>query len=254
MLEDVEEEDDTSDWSSVDSDSESEGASDADDEMSGQEENQFEDMLGHTEHWQRLSHWVQAEVRNTYANCYEASREHIPRVEGESQLHHLLTTLKHKCPDEFRADLCVTPSTFDALLNKIFDDPIFTNNSSNPQLPVDIQLSITLYRFGHDGNASGLRSTSKWAGVGKGTVHDCTRHVMTAILQPQFMKSVVRWPTEAEKEEAKMWIEKHSCKAWRNGWLMVDGTLVPLIGQPTWYGESYFDRKCRYSLNIQASV
>ena len=31
----------------------------------------------------------------------------------------------------------------------------------------------------------------------------------------------------------------------------MDGTLVPLSKRPTWFGESYFDRKCNYSLNIQ---
>ena len=189
-----------------------------------------------------------------YAHQYEAPREHVPHPAGESQLNHILTTLKHERPDEFRADLHITPSTFDTLLDEISDDPIFTNNSNNPQLPVDIQLAITLYRFGHDSNSSGLQSTSKWAGVGKGTVHHCTWRVMTAVLRPQFMNNAVQWPTEAEKEEVKEWIEKHSCKAWRNGWLMVDGSLVPLIGQPTWYGESYYDHKCRYSLNIQVLV
>ncbi|KAE9396664.1 hypothetical protein BT96DRAFT_958144 [Gymnopus androsaceus JB14] len=45
-----------------------------------------------------------------------------------------------------------------------------------------------------------------------------------------------------EKEEAKKWVERHSCKAWRNGWCFVDGTLIPLYTQPL---------LCWYSLNIQ---
>ena len=130
---------------------------------------------------------------------------------------------------------------FDALVNQISEDVVFTNNSNNPQLPVDIQLAITLYCFGHDGNASGLQSSSTWAGVGKGTVHNCTCRVMTAILCPEFMNNTVQWPTDAEKEEAKEWIEMHSCQAWRDGWCMVDGSLIPLPSQLTWYGESYYD-------------
>ncbi|THU94473.1 hypothetical protein K435DRAFT_819994 [Dendrothele bispora CBS 962.96] len=58
-------------------------------------------------------------------------------------------------------------------------------------------------------------------------------------------------PTEAEKEEAKTWVEKHSCPEWRDGWCMVDGSLIPLYARPYWYGESYFDRKSNYSLNVQ---
>lgn len=76
---------------------------------------------------------------------------------------------------------------------------------------------------------------------------------MTALLRPSFMDGAVRYPTAEEKEEAKQWVEDHSCKAWRGGWCMVDGTLVPLADKPTWFGESYFDCKCCYSLNVQVS-
>jgi hypothetical protein len=65
------------------------------------------------------------------------------------------------------------------------------------------------------------------------------------------MQEAVRMPTPSEKERAKAWVEAHSCKGWRNGWCLVDGTLVPLFDRPYWFGESYFDRKCNYSLNIQ---
>lgn len=74
---------------------------------------------------------------------------------------------------------------------------------------------------------------------------------MKAILDPSFRKEAVRLPTEEEKEEAKQWVEDHSCKAWRDGWCFVDGTLIPLAEKPNWYGQSYFDRKKRYSLNVQ---
>ena len=77
---------------------------------------------------------------------------------------------------------------------------------------------------------------------------------MTAILRPEFMKDAVCWPTDEEKESAKIWVEQHSCHAWRGGWCFVDGTLVPLAIRPAWYGESYFDRKNRYSLNFQVCL
>ncbi|KAE9399470.1 hypothetical protein BT96DRAFT_957252 [Gymnopus androsaceus JB14] len=65
------------------------------------------------------------------------------------------------------------------------------------------------------------------------------------------MNKAVKLPTELEKEEAKKWVEKHSCRAWRDRWCFVNGTLIPLYARPYWYGESYFNRKCHYSLNIQ---
>jgi hypothetical protein len=107
---------------------------------------------------------------------------------------------------------------------------------------VEQQVAVALYRFGHDGNAAGLQAVANWAGLGKGTVH---------VLRPSFIQDAVRMPTPAEKEQAKQWVHDHSCKACRNDWCFVDGTLVPLDERPTWYGPSYFDRKCNYSLNIQ---
>jgi hypothetical protein len=118
-------------------------------------------------------------------------------------------------------------------------------------MPIEEQLAITLYCFGHDGNAAGLQATANWAGVAKGTVTLVACRVMTALLRPEFMQSVVRWPTDQEKEDAKLWVEQHSCHAWRNGWCFVDGTLVPLANRPPWYGESHYDRKSRYCLNFQ---
>ncbi|KAF8190954.1 hypothetical protein K438DRAFT_1591459, partial [Mycena galopus ATCC 62051] len=154
--------------------------------------------------------------------------------------------------------LRVSPQTFDKLVAALEDDPIFFNNSNHAQLPVDQQVAVALYRFGHDGNAASMQGVANWAGIIRkteclwcGTVHLITRRVMTAVLRPGFMQAAVRMPTAAEKEKAKRWVQSHSCKAWRNGWCFVDGTLVPLNERPTWYGESFFDRKCNYSLNIQ---
>ena len=105
--------------------------------------------------------------------------------------------------------------------------------------------------FGHDGNASSLQKVANWAGVGKGTVTLATRRVMTAVLHPDFMQATVHFPSQEEKEAAKCWVHRHSFRAWRNGWCFFDGTLIPLATQPVWFGESFWDRKDRYSLNIQ---
>lgn len=164
---------------------------------------------------------------------------------------HTLDVLKAERPDLFREILRVTPYTFDKLHEKIKNDLIFFNNSNNPQIPVEEQLAITLYRFGHDGNAASQASVGRWAGAGKGSPALHTKRVMTALLRHSFMSEAVRLPTTEEKSKAKDWVEAHSCRAWRHGWIFVDGTLIPLFDRPHWYGESYFDRKCNYSLNVQ---
>ncbi|KAJ3817455.1 hypothetical protein F5880DRAFT_1492910, partial [Lentinula raphanica] len=169
-------------------------------------------------------------------------------------LHHVLMTLKMGHADHFREQLRVTPYTFDKLVSAIEDDVIFENYSETArQAPVEEQLAVVLYHFGHDGNAANVQGVSNWAGIGKGTVLLYTRRIFTALLHPASAK--LTWmPTEAEKEEAKEWpiFRQCSCKAWRrNGWCFVDGTLVPLYARPHWFGESYFDCKCHYSLNFQ---
>ncbi|TBU54356.1 hypothetical protein BD310DRAFT_828267, partial [Dichomitus squalens] len=168
-----------------------------------------------------------------------------------SFLPHVLHVYKHERPDLFRGHLRVNPATFDRLVARLQGDAVFSNDSENAQISVEEQVAITLYRFGHFGNAAGLQKVAEWAGYGKGTVDLVTRRVMTAVLRPDFLAEAICLPTQEEKEKAKAWVEKHSCKAWRNGWCMVDGTLVPLDERPFWYGESYFDRKCNYSLNVQ---
>ncbi|KAG2112519.1 hypothetical protein DEU56DRAFT_874369 [Suillus clintonianus] len=133
----------------------------------------------------------------------------------------------------FRESLRVSPYTFDKICTELASDPVFTNKSQNEQIPLTDQLA-------------------DWAGLGKGTVHLITRRVMTAVLRPSFRKSAVSIPyCRLKKNLQSPGLKLTSCRAWRNGWCLVDGTLIPLYDRPHWYGESYFDRKSNYSLNVQ---
>ena len=46
-------------------------------------------------------------------------------------------------------------------------------------------------------------------------------------------------------------MEDTSCHAFRNGWMMVDGSTVPIFARPHHFGNSFFDRKHQYSMNVQ---
>ena len=94
---------------------------------------------------------------------------------------HVLEVLKVERPDHFWEILRVSPTTFDKIVRKIQDHLIFYNDSNNPQIPVEQQLVITLYRFGHDGNAASQAAVAHWAGGGKGSPSLHTKQVMTAI-------------------------------------------------------------------------
>lgn len=170
-------------------------------------------------------------------------------VAKSSQLHLVLVEFKANDPKRFRRNLRVSPETFDNLVLRIKDHPIFLNNSCHPQTPTYIQLAIALFRFGHHGNAASVESIAQWAGVSAGLVMKCTRRVVVAFLSMH--DSIIRWPTEDEKDEAKAWVESVSGEDWAGGFCMVDGTLIPLFEKPGHHGEVYFDRKSNYSLNVQ---
>ena len=229
---------------------------DADDEFSDNSKSEDEDSQNQTarflfpaDKWSRLRKWVYTQIANMYTSRYEIPRDGLPR--GPSYLHFVLVSLKTGRPDHFRQQLRINPTTFDALVTAIEQDPIFMNRSNNAQMPVEQQLAITLFRFGRDGNASGLQDVANWAGVAKGTVSLVSRRVMVAVLRPGFMEDAVKFPDNEEIEDAKEWVKNHSLRSWKNGWCFVDGTLVPLATRPEWFGESYWDRKDRYSLNVQ---
>ena len=145
--------------------------------------------------------WVRNEVETMYAQRYEMSRRTLPR--GPAYLHHVLGTLKNDCSDHFREALRISPGTFDKIIDLIMHDPVFSNNSNHPQIPIEMQLAIALYQFGHDGNSTSLQSVANWASVSQGMVHLITHWVMTAILRLEFKKLAVHFPTASEKEKAK---------------------------------------------------
>lgn len=98
-----------------------------------------------------------------------------------------LQLLKEWCLNDDLKKFCrilrVHPNVFASLVRRIQDHPIFSNNSNNPQLPVSVQLAIFLNGVGHYGNGATTEDVAEWAGVSVGTVYNCYRHVMIALLQ-----------------------------------------------------------------------
>ncbi|GLB35610.1 putative DDE superfamily endonuclease [Lyophyllum shimeji] len=190
-----------------------------------------------------------AAVEELYRERYINERRDIPKTEENLRL--LLDSYRHNFPDIFRSYLRISPDCFNELVKSIEHHPAFSSNSNNEQMPVKDQVAIALYRFGHYGNAASTMKVALWAGVGYGTVRNVTIRVMTALCDERFRRVTMPWSSPQEIERAKAWVEGNSCPAWRDGWLMVDGTLVPLFQRPHHFGNQYFDRKSNYSLNVQ---
>lgn len=67
------------------------------------------------------------------------------KVDKCSQLYLVLVQFKFNDPKRFRRNLRVNPDTFDVLVARIEQDPLFSNNAYTQQFPVEIQLAIALY-------------------------------------------------------------------------------------------------------------
>jgi hypothetical protein len=173
-------------------------------------------------------------------------------VHKNSQLYLVLEQFRLEDPCRFRHNLHVTPNTFDSLLELIQNHDQFQNNSNIQQAPVRVQLAITLFRFGHFGNAASVEAIAQWAGVSVGLVVKATRRVIVAFIT--LHDQAIRWPNAQEKEAAKQAVEDMSCFQWRNGFCMVDGTVIPLFAKPGHHGEAYYDRKGSYSLAVQVCL
>ncbi|KAJ3502372.1 hypothetical protein NLJ89_g8916 [Agrocybe chaxingu] len=189
------------------------------------------------------------QMGNLYSERYLQERRPITKTRENLRL--LLDDHKINRPEIFRSYLRITPACFDDLVSAIEDDEVFCNNSQNDQMPVAEQVAIALYRFGHYGNAASCMKVALHFGVGYGTVQLVTTRVMKACCSERFRAASVQWASPQAKEAAKQWVEKASCPAWRNGWLMVDGTLVPLFRRPAFFGNVWFDRKSNYLMNVQ---
>lgn len=143
--------------------------------------------------------------------------------------------------------------TIDLLVSQLAKMSVFYNQDEAPQIAVEKQVLITLRRLGTYGNGVSLEKCSHWAGVGKGTIEFITRRVLVAIHTSTLQEDHVRWPPLGpEREEATQWVEDQANSVfWRDGWCMINGTLVPIYTKPHYFGESWYDRKSNYSMNVQ---
>ncbi|KAJ7575162.1 hypothetical protein C8J56DRAFT_1064055 [Mycena floridula] len=199
---------------------------------------------------QASTHILEALV-SIYVNHYNADRKSNKINKTHKNLHLLLHDWKHNHPDVFRSYARMSPTTFDKLVESIGDDPVFHNNANMEQMDPAEQILVMLFRFGHYGNAASTVKTALFFGLGYGTVSLCTKRVLKACLSNSFRAAAVHWPDEPAKECAKQWVENRSCSAWQGGFLFVNGTLIPLYARPAHFGNSWFDRKSNYSMNLQ---
>ncbi|KAI0995832.1 hypothetical protein K3495_g12349 [Podosphaera aphanis] len=137
-------------------------------------------------------------------------------------------------------------TAFLALYSNIKDHPIFKNNSSCLQIPVAHQLALALERFGSYGNAASVGKFRRNLSVSTGTVVNVTRRVIKAILP--YQKVHMSWPSSQRRAKISAVLEREGfggCVGF------IDGTTFPFYQRPGKDGETFLDRKKRYSINGQ---
>ncbi|KAE8988112.1 hypothetical protein PR002_g21859 [Phytophthora rubi] len=82
----------------------------------------------------------------------------------------------------FRQRTRMDKSSFERVVNKIKDNPVFYNDSPCSQAPVWMQLAVALDRFGNYGSGASLSRSQELWGIGKGTVDDYTDRVVKTLL------------------------------------------------------------------------
>lgn len=158
----------------------------------------------------------------------------------------IFATLESFSDKEWRSILRMTRKSFISLVGKIFDDPIFKNESYREQEQVVVQLSLTLDRLGHNGNGmTSIRQRRFW-GRSEGSFYNYGRRVREAILN--LRQKYLYWPTEEERQQHCLVMGLkgfHGCVGF------IDGTTIPILQRPGHLGDFYYDRHGEYSFNLQ---
>ena len=109
-----------------------------------------------------------------------------------------LLYLLHQWPEqEFIQEVRMTKLSFQKILRLIEDHEVFKSRSRNKQKAVWIQLVVTLRRLGSSGNGTSLGRSSRWAGIGQGTVSLYMKRCFTALLL--IKHQIIVWPDEEER-------------------------------------------------------
>jgi hypothetical protein len=164
--------------------------------------------------------------------------------------HHILPCESDR---RFQRFFRMSREAFGFLLRLIQDDPVFYNESTCPQAPVEKQLHVFLYYLGSSSDAGSWMHIGKAFGIGEGTVGDYVTRVMTAILNHE--DCIVTWP-EPGTQAYKDMMDKHFINYGFPGCAgFLDGCHVSLIRRPySRKHKSYYTRKNEYAINFTAVV
>jgi len=148
--------------------------------------------------------------------------------------------------DRLLSFFCMTRESFTKLADIITSDPIFYNNSQNPQVSPILQLATALYFLGAYGSST-VRGAAQ-LGIGEGTAHLYCHRCIIALVR--ISTQYFHWPVPGSMEFRSIRSEIENESGFPGCVGFLDGNDIVLQYGPSFHGESYFNRKKRYGLNV----
>ncbi|KAI7941614.1 hypothetical protein MJO29_013688 [Puccinia striiformis f. sp. tritici] len=134
-------------------------------------------------------------------------------------------------------------SAFVKLVDRVSGDPIFQNNSNNPQRPVQEQMMVTLKCLGCYGNGVSLGFVARFFRVGEGMGELYTNRCIMAILR--LKPDMLKWPDA----DTRKLTQQHYAEEGFDGCVgLIDGSLIPIFNAPIMNGSDFWSRKGFYAI------
>jgi hypothetical protein len=123
-------------------------------------------------------------------------------------------------------------------------NPVFHNQSRNPQRPVEEQMMITLERLGCFGNGAFVGILANFFCVAEGTVELYTNRCLMAIIALQ--EQLINWPDAESHQDLQ---EEFKDVGFDRCVGVIDGTLIILQDCPKPDGPDYYNCKGSYGIS-----
>lgn len=148
----------------------------------------------------------------------------------------------------FRQEVRMKKRSFVRIVEKLELDPLFQNNSRNPQTPCWIQSMIALSILGCHGNGNSVGKIARHFGAGDGSITTFTRRFISSVINLNETEGIIKWPDRNERNEIS---KRFALKGMPGVVGILDGTYVVLSQRPHIDGETFWCRKSCYAFNVQ---
>ncbi|SYW81329.1 uncharacterized protein UHO2_07408 [Ustilago hordei] len=160
----------------------------------------------------------------------------------ESSNHRMYHGLVHMSPEAFN-NLAIRLQQTEAFWWNYSSSGVMSLNK------VQEILSVALYRLGHSGNGGGEHDAALQCGCGVGSIVGYTNHTVAGLLE--LNNEVMQFASEGERQHASAWVHNTTgVEEWGKGWLVVDGTHIPLAWKPGVLSQEHFCYKGFPSINV----